>query len=225
MLCVLLTVFAVGLLVQHHQLRDIRTTVASRAPSVVDVGFSQAMTVHHQQAILMSNLMLDGRPTGLADMARKIANSQMIELGEMRGWLRLWDEPLAPPKNSEMVWIQLSGAPLDASLTRYLVECSESSNGMPGLATAEQLQQLRRLEGRARDELFLRLMLDHHEGGLPMAQFTARYAKLPVVKQLAQLITLDQSNEVGQFSSMLRIIAASKLEELQISDIHERIIP
>jgi uncharacterized protein (DUF305 family) len=58
-----------------------------------------------------------------------------------------------------------------------------------------------------------------------MAQFTARYAKLPVVKQLAQLITLDQSNEVGQFSSMLRIIAASKLEELQISDIHERIIP
>jgi uncharacterized protein (DUF305 family) len=212
-LCVLVSVFAVGLLVQHHQLRDIRTTVALRAPSVVDVGFSQAMTVHHQQAILMSNLMLDGRPTGLADMAKKIANSQMIELGEMRGWLRLWDEPLAPPKNSEMVWIQLSGAPLDVSLTRYLVECSASSKGMPGLATVEQLQQLRRLEGRARDELFLRLMLDHHEGGLPMAQFTARYAKLPVVKQLAQLITLDQSNEVGQFSSMLRIIAASKLKE------------
>ena len=43
------------------------------AAGPIDIGFAQSMSVHHQQAIAMAQLMLDGRPTPLAPLAQQIA--------------------------------------------------------------------------------------------------------------------------------------------------------
>lgn len=182
-------------------------TAAPTEPGPIDIGFAQSMTLHHQQAIAMSQLMLDQRPSGLTVLAGQIAHAQLIELGEMRGWLRLWDAPLVPPK-VDMSWMLLGTTPPDAPLLRYLLACSQSPTGMSGLATDDELNTLRTLEGMERDRRYLTLMLAHHEGGLPMARFAATEARLPAVRDLAVRIVQEQSEEIMLIRQMLAAIEA-----------------
>ncbi|MDF1693475.1 MAG: DUF305 domain-containing protein [Zhongshania sp.] len=190
---------------QYRDLQDARANLRSLAPSAVDIGFSQAMYLHHRQAIAMAQLLLDGRPTGLTAQARAIAATQLVELGEMQGWLRLWNQPVTP-SNSNMSWMLLGTQAPNPSLNQYLLDCGRSPNGMLGMASLEELNALRNSEGLARDTLFLHLMLSHHQGGLPMAEFAAEQASLPAVRALAARITLDQATEIQQFKIMLAAI-------------------
>lgn len=183
-------------------LGGIPATTDRSSASPIDIGFARSMSLHHQQAIGMAQLVLDGRPTPLAPLARRIAYSQLLELGEMRGWLRLWGAPWQV-QTVNMAWMLAAPEPPDAALRRYLLDCERSPTGMPGLATMAQMQQLRELDGPERDALFLRLMLAHHEGGLPMARFAARYAGLKVVRDMAELIVLEQSRELTRLRQTL----------------------
>jgi uncharacterized protein (DUF305 family) len=186
---------------QYRELQHARAQLKVLQPSEIDIGFSQSMSFHHRQAIAIAQLLLDGRPTGLAPLAQSIASSQM------QGWLRLWNQTLLPP-TQEMTWMLLGNEPLDEQLNQYLIACGQSAAGMPGIASSEELMQLRRLDGRARDALFLRLMLNHHQGGIPMAQFAASQAKLAVVRKIAAQMTLDQSQEIHQIQTLLAAISA-----------------
>lgn len=165
-------------------------------PNPVDVGFAQFMSLHHSQAIGMAQLMLDGRPTPLAGLARNIANAQLLELGEMRGWLRVWNHGVLPANRRDMGWMLQGSAPPDAELRQYLLDCQRAETGMAGLATDAELNQLRLLGGFERDAHFLKLMLAHHQGGIPMARFAAEQARVPVVRELAMRIVLEQSEEI-----------------------------
>lgn len=187
---------------QSRELYKSRADLVLLQPGQIDIGFSQSMSRHHQQAITMAQLILDGRPTGLQPLARSIVFTQLIELGEMRGWLRLWNQPLFPP-SEDMSWMLLSEKPLSDELTQYLIECGRAPGGMPGLASTEDIHKLRQLEGRERDQLFLTLMLAHHEGGIPMARFSANEASLLVVRKLAAQMVLDQAKEIHQMRSIL----------------------
>jgi len=195
-----------ALALAYRELRELQAAQTMQ-PGPIDIGFAQFMSLHHQQAIGMAQLILDGRPTPLAGLARSIAYAQLVELGEMRGWLRLWDQPLRPASRS-MVWMLSADTPPDAALLQYLLDCERSPTGMPGLATDEELNRLRALDGRVRDERFLQLMLAHHEGGLPMAQFAAKHARLAVVRTLAARIVVEQSEEVVRIRRTLAAMAA-----------------
>lgn len=199
-----LVVVAVALFVyiQERELDVARTHVAELRPGPVDVGFSQSMLLHHQQAIAMSQIMLDGKPTGLAPLARTIAATQLVEYGEMRGWLRLWGE-VEHVSQPDMVWMLLGSKPLAGPLQKYVIDCGNSPTGMLGLATTEDLNALRQAEGLERDKRYVAMMLEHHEGGVPMAQFAASEAHLAVVRTLASRIVLEQSKEIFQMQSLL----------------------
>lgn len=180
-------------------------------PSPIDIGFAQAMSLHHQQAIGMANLMLDGRPTPLAPMARGIVTAQLLELGEMRGWLRLWGQPLLAADRRDMGWMLLGREAPGEDLLQYLLDCQRSPTGMLGLATDADMDRLRHLDGRARDAHFLTLMLAHHQGGLPMARFAAEQANIPVVRELAARVVLEQSQEVGLILRTQQAMAAASV--------------
>ena len=182
---------------------------AAAVPSPVDIGFAQFMGLHHAQAIGMAQLMLDGRPTPLATLARGIAYSQLLELGEMRGWLRLWEQALLPANPRDMSWMLLGNATPDADLLQYLLDCQRAPTGMAGLATDAEMNQLRLLEGRPRDAHFLKLMLAHHQGGVPMAQLAANQASVPVVRELAARIVLEQSEEISRILLTQQAMAAT----------------
>ena len=178
-------------------------------PSAVDIGFAQSMSIHHQQAISMAQIMLSApQDTPLKRMAQTIAYSQLRELGKMEGWLRLWGENTFPPSNA-MSWMLLGKEPPSEALLQYLIDCETSPTGMQGLATIAELNELRQLEGKTKDRLFLELMLAHHQGGLPMAQFAAKNADIAAVKELALLMATEQAEEVTHMRRALAAISAS----------------
>src|SRR3546814_4706887 len=78
----------------------------------------------------------------------------------MKGWLRLWGKPVLPATTS-MDWMLFGKNAPDAELARYLSDCRSSPGGMPGMASTQELNELRQLDGEARDQLFLRRSEEH----------------------------------------------------------------
>ena len=76
---------------------------------------------------------------------------------------------------------------------------------MPGMATQDELDNLRSLSGTAFDVEFLRLMIRHHQGGKEMAVYAAEHADEAAVRRLADTIADTQTAEV---TTMARMLAA-----------------
>ncbi|MEN8820445.1 MAG: DUF305 domain-containing protein [Abyssibacter sp.] len=182
-----------------------QAALAASTPSAVDIGFAQSMSLHHQQAVQMAQMMTQSDSTAIAGLARNIIGTQLLELGEMRGWLRLWNQSFLPPETS-MSWMLLGDEPPGPALRQYLLDCEASPTGMPGLATPQELAALNALQGVERDRRFLELMQAHHEGGLPMAQFAARHARIHAVRRVAATIVLEQSREIAGIRIMLKML-------------------
>jgi uncharacterized protein (DUF305 family) len=58
---------------------------------------------------------------------------------------------------------------------------------------------------------FLQLMLHHHQGGIPMAQWAASHAQEAYVRNAAQKMVTGQSAEVLLMEQLLRERGASPL--------------
>lgn len=180
---------------QWQSARAARQALAAMTPSVIDIRFAQFMSLHHHQAVVLSQMMRGTVSPAVLVLAETIRHEQQLELGEMRGWLRVWGQPHLPEGRS-MDWMLLGARPPDEALRQYLLDCQRASTGMPGLASPEELQKLRAASGSERQYWFLELMRRHHEGGLPMARFAAREARLPAVRELAARIVREQGEEL-----------------------------
>lgn len=205
---VVVIVLALAAFAMNSQWLQTRTVPDLEQASAVDIGFAQFMSLHHEQAISMSHMLLRGpEPTPLKTVALTIALSQMRELGRMEGWLQAWGQGLKPDSTG-MGWMLLGKTPPDEKLKRYLIDCESSPTGMPGLATLAELEALRQLKGKERDRKFLQLMIAHHEGGIPMAEFASVNAEVGAVRSLARLIVMEQSEEIMRLYSALAAIDA-----------------
>lgn len=145
-----------------------------------DVRFMTDMVAHHTQALRMAELAperaQDERVTGLAS---RIAAGQQPEIQVMQTWLRERGLPEADT---------------DADHTAH--------QGMPGMATPEQMTRLVAARGTAFDRLFLELMSAHHEGALTMAE-QAVGAAHPVVTELVDDTCATQSVEITRMQEVL----------------------
>ncbi|GAA0633597.1 DUF305 domain-containing protein [Sporichthya brevicatena] len=162
-------------------------SAAAATPSAVDIGFSQDMIVHHEQAVLMAQLVR-GRTADpkIAALAAGIESDQLLEIGTLRGYLALWDAPVLPA-GPPMTWM------------------ADHQHGaaMPGMATTAQLNRLRSAKGAALDRMFLQLMLRHHEGGQPMLSDAAANAAIPAVRALASRMSFHQGEEIRTIQALL----------------------
>lgn len=71
----------------------------------MDIGFSQDMIVHHEQAVVMAQLVRDRTQNPrLAALATGIVDEQLLDVGAMRGYLALWQAPLLPA-GPPMTWM------------------------------------------------------------------------------------------------------------------------
>lgn len=177
-------------------------------PGPVDIGFAQFMSVHHDQAVMMTQIILAHGTDPLNAAASSMQRAQLLEIGQMRGWLMLWNKSLLPTTRS-MDWMLAGSTALGPELLRYLSECKSAVSGMPGLASTEELNRLRQEQGVSRDQLFLRLMIRHHQGALPMARFAVGNARIPEVRALAAQIIFDQTAEMDRMAKLLRADANS----------------
>ena len=70
---------------------------------------------------------------------------------------------------------------------------------MPGMATPEQLAELRDLRGAEADAAFLQLMTNHHIGGVHMAEEAAATANDERVRALAERMARNQQREIQEY--------------------------
>jgi uncharacterized protein (DUF305 family) len=160
-------------------------------PSAVDIGFARDMATHHQQAVTMAGYARDNSSNpDVIHLAYDIETNQSIEMGEMTGWLDTWG--LTRYSAHPMVW-------MGPEHSHHVV------NGlMPGMATPDQLSKLLTLHGKALDILFLQLMIHHHQGGGPMAQYAQQHAGQDYVRTLAGHMLANQNTETLQMERLLR---------------------
>jgi uncharacterized protein (DUF305 family) len=166
--------------------------------SSVDAGFARDMSTHHTQAVDMAGYARDNTDDpSIQILARDIETQQYFQLGDMQGWLDNWG---------------LSRTSTLATMSWMAGHSHLESDGlMPGMATPEQLDKLETLTGKPLDIYFLQLMIHHHQGGLPMAQYAAEHATEPYVRNLAQKMAQAQSNEIVQMEQMLRQLGGTPL--------------
>jgi len=150
----------------------------------VDVGFLQDMTTHHQQAVEMASVVAEnGDDPDVRAFAREIIAFQQYEVGYMEALLEEWGQWPFPKDRTAMEWMGMSSTPAD----------------MPGMQTEAKIRQLVDAKGSDVDALFIPMMIDHHRGGVHMAQYAAQHASDPRVRDLAQRIVTQQSGEIADF--------------------------
>lgn len=118
-----------------------------------DVGFMQGMIGHHAQAVEMAALVA-GRTSNqsIQLLAQRIDISQKDEIRLMQNWLQDRGESVPDP-------------------SAHLHHGTAAQDGlMPGMLTADQMTQLRAAKDTAFDRLFLRFMIQHHQGTLTMVK-------------------------------------------------------
>jgi len=160
------------------------STSGTAAPYVAaDADFMRNMIGHHGQAIDMADLV-PGRSSNetLANLARRIDESQVFEIGLMQRWLEARNESTDVPHDMA---------------------------GMAGMATPEQMAQLADAENEAFDKLFLELMTRHHEGALVMvdALEAAEGGGLELeIFTLISHVDADQRAEIARMQRMLNTL-------------------
>ena len=107
------------------------------------------MIVHHEQAILMSE-MADIRTNNktILDLAKRIDASQEDEINFMESWLKDRDEFQNIANSSHQ----------DHKMHTSM---NHTSMNMEGMATPKQLDDLRNAKSTDFDRLFLQLMISH----------------------------------------------------------------
>lgn len=149
-----------------------------------DIGFSQDMIDHHQQALLISNTYLDANPDGgAAPYAREVILFQEREIARMDAWLAEAGITRGTPGRQAMRWM---GMPI-------------AVEQMPGMQTQATINQLGNATGAEADRLFFEIMSEHHVGGAHMADAAAAGARRSEIREFAEKMAYNQRIEVVEY--------------------------
>ncbi len=158
-----------------------------------DAGFSRDMQTHHQQAVEMSLLVRDRTADEeVRTVAYDILTSQQQQAGQMYGWLVAWGLPQTS-RRPPMAWVG----------GEHAAAHSDADGRMAGMASPEQIDALEAADGIEAERLFLSLMIDHHEGGVAMADAAVDEARTDEVRTLAGAISRAQTTEIELLERML----------------------
>ncbi|WP_406264565.1 DUF305 domain-containing protein [Streptomyces sp. NBC_00191] len=152
------------------------------SPNSADVSYAQMMITHHGQALQMTALAPErAGSTQVKRLAERIAAAQKPEMAAMAGWLKTngGDKGTGGPGGHD-----------------------HSHAAMPGMATAAQLAQLRAAKGTAFDELFLKLMITHHQGALTMATDVLSDGNNVLIEEMANDVIAQQTSEINRMRSI-----------------------
>jgi uncharacterized protein (DUF305 family) len=150
----------------------------------VDVGFFQDMSTHHNQAVgLAFTYLSHGTDPLLRQIAAEIVTYQSSEIGVMGEYLTTWGQA-GTEGSTSMGWMGMP-APRDR---------------MMGLATKSQIAALNSARGTELDQLFTRLMIVHHEGGVEMAEYARSHATTPEVRRWATTMADGQRGEIAELN-------------------------
>jgi uncharacterized protein (DUF305 family) len=147
------------------------------APNSADISYARMMIEHHSQALEMTELAPKRAASGKVRLlAERITAAQGPEIAVMKSWLK---------KHGS----------------------SKGSTGhhheaMPGMATEAQLGKLRAAHGKSFDELFLKLMITHHDGAITMATDVKAQGNNVQIEEMADDVIAQQTSEISRMRDM-----------------------
>jgi uncharacterized protein (DUF305 family) len=155
-----------------------------RVSDQVSLGFVRDMSTHHAQAVRMSEIAhRRSADPDINYLAFDILSTQQGQIGIMTGWLDLWEQGQSGGA-LPMAWMGHGGS-------------------MPGMATAAELEQLDALPVAEMEEQWLRLMIRHHRGAVPMADAAAERAASPETAAFAEKMSAGQQSEIDLMQRLL----------------------
>jgi uncharacterized protein (DUF305 family) len=148
------------------------------SPNSADVSYARMMIQHHAQALEMTELAPKQAESGqVKKLAGRISAAQGPEIRAMEGWLETNGEKTA--------------------------DGGHDHAAMPGMATEAQMKQLRAARGKAFDQLFLTLMITHHEGAISMATDVKSEGNNVLIEEMADDVVAQQTSEISRMRAML----------------------
>jgi uncharacterized protein (DUF305 family) len=162
--------------------------------SDADVAFMVGMIDHHAQALVMSQMAPrnDAGPA-VRRLTSRILNAQRDEIALMQRWLR--DRGQTVPEVDASGMVHMPGG-----------DHATHMGMMPGMLSPAQLDELRAARGADFDRLFLRYMIQHHQGAVTMVHelfATDGAAQDELVFKIASDIQVDQTTEIERMQLML----------------------
>ncbi|WP_406177539.1 DUF305 domain-containing protein [Streptomyces sp. NBC_00996] len=147
------------------------------SPNSADFGYARMMIEHRSQALEMAEPAPKQAESGqVKRLAARIAAAQGPEITTMKSWPKAHDGEQA-------------GA--------------EHEHGtMPGMAAATQLRKLRATKGKAFDELFLKLMITHHDGAITMATGVKAQGNNIQIEEMTDDVIAQQTSEITRMRTM-----------------------
>jgi uncharacterized protein (DUF305 family) len=151
---------------------------ASAVFTAADVGFATDMSAHHQQAVEMSQMLLDKSDIDprVVTLAQDIKAAQGPEIEQMTSWLSAWGQ-----KADSMSGMDMSGT----------------------LMSDADMNALKTSTGLAASKLFLTQMTVHHTSALVMAKTEIDSGKNADAVTLAKKIVSTQTAEITQMGDIL----------------------
>ncbi len=151
---------------------------ASAAFTKADVSFATEMSAHHQQAVEMSQMLLDKSDIDprVVTLAQEIKAAQGPEIKQMKSWLYDWGQ-----KSDSMSGMDMGGT----------------------LMSDSDMNDLKSSTGLAASKLFLAQMTVHHKSALVMAKTEVDSGKNADAVTLAKNIISTQTTEITTMSDIL----------------------
>jgi len=166
-----------------------------------EAGFARDMQVHHQQGVELAMIVRDrSDDPDIRLLAYDIAATQAQQSGQLYGWLRVWGLSQAGSEPS-MTWMTRPAS--DDGHDEHDGATHAPGAPMPGLATSEQVEELRASTGVAAERRFLELMIAHHRGAVEMADAALARSTNRVVVPFAESVSLSQTAEIALMEDLL----------------------
>jgi uncharacterized protein (DUF305 family) len=142
-----------------------------------DLAFVQMMSPHHEQAIEMSDSLLEktGIRPEVTALATGITEAQVPEIEQLSAWAEQWG----------------------------VEEMSGMDHDMDGMMSDSDMQELDGAEGTEAEQLFLNQMIEHHTGAIEMARTEIDDGQNPDAIAMAEDIVRTQEDEISRMRTLL----------------------
>ena len=160
--------------------------------------FMAGMIAHHAQAVLIAGWAPSrAASAAVRALCERIVVGQRDEIVLMQRWLRDRHETVP-----------------EVDTSRHSMPGMDHASLMPGMLTAEQLEQLDSSRGPEFDRLFLKFMIQHHQGAITMVNqlFGSQGGgEEEIVYRFASDVYADQTTEIDRMTRMLDVLRRSPM--------------
>jgi uncharacterized protein (DUF305 family) len=149
------------------------------------------MIPHHAQALEMVEMAQDrDLPPEIEELASQIEEAQEPEIETLSGWLESWDQevPEVEGKSAEEM---------------AEMEDMTGAEDAAGMMSEMSMRQLRNAPDTAFKDVWLSLMIAHHEGAVRMAETEIAEGQNADAVTLAEEIVTTQGAEIAVMESLI----------------------